>query len=147
MRRAAEICFAISDYEGARTHEARYREWGEGIGAKLAELVRRGLDIPRGAYEEMLAELGALRISFEKIFAEYSAVLTASAPGPAPFGLQSTGDPVMNRAWTALGVPAITVRRPTQTEGALPLGLQIAVGHGQDELALAAACAWEQAFA
>ncbi len=146
-RRAGEICFAISDYEGARAHEARYREHGENIGAKLSELVRRGLAISRAQYEEMLIELSGLRTAFEKIFGEYSAVLTASTLGPAPLGLASTGDPVMNRAWTALGVPAITVPRPVKKPGDLPLGLQIAAGHSQDGLALASACAWERAFA
>jgi Asp-tRNA(Asn)/Glu-tRNA(Gln) amidotransferase A subunit family amidase len=68
--------------------------------------------------------------------------------GVAPLGLGSTGDPVRNRAWTALGVPAITVRRPMAIDDAagLPLGLQIATGQGQDARALAAACAWEEVF-
>jgi amidase len=143
-RRAAEICFLISDYEGARSHEARYRQHGEAIGAKLADLVRRGLAVTRTQYEEALAELRALGVDFEKMFAEYPALLTASAPGPAPPGLQFTGDPIQNRAWTALGVPAITVRRPGV---GLPLGLQIATARGSEAVALAAACAWEQAFA
>jgi Asp-tRNA(Asn)/Glu-tRNA(Gln) amidotransferase A subunit family amidase len=142
--RAAEICFAISDYEGARTHEARYAEHGERIGAKLAALVQRGLAMAESEYREMLAERDALRPFFDRLFAEYGAILCKSAPGPAPEGLASTGDPVMNRAWTALGVPAITVRRPGD---GLPLGLQIATAGGEEALALAAACAWEEAFA
>ena len=104
--------------------------------------------LSRRHYEEALAELFDLRGAFDKMFAEYGAILTASALGPAPAGLGSTGDPVMNRAWTALGVPAITVRRPRgNIDGSeLPLGLQIAAGRGEDAVALAAACAWEEAF-
>ena len=145
-RRATEICTLISDYEGARTHEARYAEHGEEIGAKLAELVRRGLALSRAVYEESLAELAELRGVFEALFNEYGAILTASALGPAPLGLASTGDPVMNRAWTALGVPSITVRRPDETPSGLPLGLQIATSRHQEATALAAACAWEECF-
>lgn len=143
-RRATEICTLVSDYEGARAHGARYAEHGERIGAKLAELVRRGLALPRSVYEESLAELVTLRAAFDALFSEYGAILTASALGAAPLGLGSTGDPVMNRAWTALGVPAITVKRPGN---GLPLGLQIATAKNQEALALAAACAWEEVLA
>ena len=145
-RRASEICVWISDYEGARTHEFRFKQFGDRVGAKLAELIRRGLALPRGQYDELLVELAELRATFEKDFAG-TGVLTAAAPGHAPLGLGSTGDPVMNRAWTALGVPAITVRRPKSLDhDGLPLGLQIAAARGDDGTALAAACAWEEVF-
>src|SRR6185369_16370917 len=45
----------INDYEGARTHEERWRQYGERIGARLAQLVREGLAIPAEKYEVALA--------------------------------------------------------------------------------------------
>ncbi len=39
----------------------------------------------------------------------WDAVLMPAAPGAAPAGLETTGDASMNRFWTALHVPAITV--------------------------------------
>jgi Asp-tRNA(Asn)/Glu-tRNA(Gln) amidotransferase A subunit family amidase len=70
------------------------------------------------------------------LFAEYPIVLSPAATGPAPLGLQSTGDPRMNAPWTALGVPAISV--PMPVDGA-PIGLQMtaAAGHDAELLALA----------
>ena len=41
---------------------------------------------------------------------EYDVILTPSAPGAAPHGLGSTGNPVFNRLWTLLGTPASTCR-------------------------------------
>ncbi len=37
------------------------------------------------------------------------ALLTPSAPGEAPLGLDWTGDPVFNYIWTALYMPSITL--------------------------------------
>jgi amidase len=51
-------------------------------------------------------------------------LLTPSAPGEAPRSLESTGDPVFNRAWTLLGVPCVTVPHGKGAHG-LPLAVQL----------------------
>jgi Asp-tRNA(Asn)/Glu-tRNA(Gln) amidotransferase A subunit family amidase len=63
------------------------------------------------------------------VFRHYPVLITPAAPGPAPEGLQSTGDPVMNLPWTALGVPAVSVPIPVL---GLPLGLQLVSESGTD---------------
>ena len=50
--------------------------------------------------------------------------LSPSAQGPAPRGLASTGDPVMNLPWTHAGLPVLGVPAGRNAEG-LPMGLQI----------------------
>lgn len=61
---------------------------------------------------------------------DYDAVLLPAATGAAP-PLADTGDAVMNRFWTALHVPAITV--PVwRNADRLPLGLQLLGGLGDD---------------
>ena len=73
-------------------------------------------------------------------------MLTPSAPGAAPRGLGSTGEPTFNRLWTLLGTPCINV--PGLLDGAgLPLGVQIVARFGRDRFALAAAAAVEAAIA
>jgi amidase len=52
-------------------------------------------------------------------------LLTPSAPSEAPRSLESTGDPVFNRAWTLFGVPCVTVPHGKGAHG-LPLGVQLA---------------------
>ena len=64
------------------------------------------------------------------VFRTHSVVATPAAPGPAPEGLASTGDPRLNTPWTALGVPAISV--PMPAGGGLPLGLQLVAAAGAD---------------
>lgn len=53
-------------------------------------------------------------------------LLTAIAPGPAPRGLDSTGDPILLAPWSHLGLPAICVQSGQRSPEGLPLGLQVA---------------------
>jgi Asp-tRNA(Asn)/Glu-tRNA(Gln) amidotransferase A subunit family amidase len=63
-------------------------------------------------------------------------LVTPSAPGQAPAGLEWTGDPVFNLIWTSLHVPCVTVPAGTGPDG-LPLGIQIVTRIGEDRQALA----------
>ena len=65
-------------------------------------------------------------------------MLTPSAPGAAPHGLGSTGEPTFNRLWTLLGT-AVRQRAGTCRSGGLPLGVQVVGRFGRDRFALAAA--------
>ena len=58
--------------------------------------------------------------------------LSPSAPGPAPKGLLSTGDPVMNLPWTHSGLPTLGIPSGKNAQG-LPLGLQVAAPWYEDE--------------
>jgi Asp-tRNA(Asn)/Glu-tRNA(Gln) amidotransferase A subunit family amidase len=57
-----------------------------------------------------------------------------SAPGAAPAGLESTGDPIMNLPWTHSGLPSVNLPSGFTSEG-LPMGLQ-AVGRWYEDEAL-----------
>ena len=134
--RLAAAARTINDYEGARTHAARYREFGERIGLRLAALVGRGLEMPEGEYTDALAHVTRMRARLANVLWEYPAILSPAATGPAPAGFDSTGDPANNAPWTALGVPAISV--PLAVAGA-PLGLQITAAWGRDDALVAVA--------
>jgi Asp-tRNA(Asn)/Glu-tRNA(Gln) amidotransferase A subunit family amidase len=56
--------------------------------------------------------------------------------GPAPKGLDSTGDPVMNLPWTQIGFPALNLPTEKNEEG-LPMGLQVVAKWNADETLLA----------
>lgn len=130
---AVQVIFA---YEGARTHEARWREHGERIGQKLAQLVEEGLRISRDQYHAALITVVEIKRQMSSLFRHYPVLITPAAPGTAPEGLESTGDPVMNSPWTALGVPAISIPMPVL---GLPLGLQLVSESGTDGALLALA--------
>lgn len=58
--------------------------------------------------------------------------VSPAAPGPAPEGIDDTGDPSMNRPWTNAGLPTLTLPVDETDEG-LPLGLQCSARFGADE--------------
>jgi Asp-tRNA(Asn)/Glu-tRNA(Gln) amidotransferase A subunit family amidase len=59
-------------------------------------------------------------------------LLTPSALGAAPVGLDFTGDPVMCRPWTLLGLPAANLPAWRRPDG-LPVGVQL-IGTRRDDL-------------
>ena len=69
--------------------------------------------------------------------------LSPSAPGAAPAGLESTGDPIMNLPWSHAGLPTVTVPAGVNDQD-LPFGLQLAGQWQGDEQLLAWAIDIEQ---
>ena len=134
---AAEI---INRYEGARSHRARFEEFGDRIGRKLAALVRDGLRLNPSEYEDARAHVEQMKVEVNSIFWDYPVILTPAAAGRAPAGLDSTGDPAYNAPWTALGVPAISV--PLPVDGG-PLGVQMTAAWGRDDALVAVAAQLE----
>ena len=90
-------------------------EEGQAIDPELVEEIREGRAVLREETQHLMDVHGV------------DLWICPAAPGPAPEGLDSTGDPVMNLPWTHVGLPALTVPAGAATNG-LPLGLQI-VGH------------------
>lgn len=128
-------------YEGARFHEARYREYGDRL-ADLAQLVREGLQIPVERYEETMRSIESCKVQMIEMLATTPVILTPAAVGPAPLGLAFTGDTRMNAPWTALGTPAISIPMPIPS--GLPLGLQLTAAPGEDARVLHAAVSLQQ---
>lgn len=58
-------------------------------------------------------------------------LLAPAAPGEAPEGLESTGDPILNRVWTLLHMPCMTLPLLTGPAG-LPMGAQLIGRIGRD---------------
>jgi Asp-tRNA(Asn)/Glu-tRNA(Gln) amidotransferase A subunit family amidase len=104
------------------------REWDEGraqLSASLAARLESGRQVRAVDYLRALARLPELRASFAELFAQrYDAILTPTAAGTAPAGLDSTGDPAFCTLWTLCGMPAVSVPLMEGANG-LPLGVQL----------------------
>jgi Asp-tRNA(Asn)/Glu-tRNA(Gln) amidotransferase A subunit family amidase len=100
----------------------------------------------RHTAREYLAALDA-REEARKLLAPLSVgadlVLAPSALGVAPEGLAFTGDPVMCRPWTLLGLPAANFPAYRRQDG-LPVGVQL-VGPAGDDLSFLAGLALVEA--
>jgi Asp-tRNA(Asn)/Glu-tRNA(Gln) amidotransferase A subunit family amidase len=87
--------------------------------------------IGNAAYREALGMRDQLRAKFARFVSSYDAVITPPAPGEAPAGIDTSGDPVFCSIWTLLGTPAITLPIGLGPDG-LPLGLQLVGAEGGD---------------
>lgn len=132
----------VMAYEAARTRATELAH-ADALSAPLAELLRTGAATDRRDYDQACEIVARTRREVLDLFAGYDAVIGPAAPGPAPAGLAATGDPVLSRAWQALGLPVVTVPGLRTPQG-LPLGVQV-VGPPQSEAALLRTASWIQA--
>ena len=118
-------------------------EWEKGrdrLSEKLRGLLARGREASALEYQKALACVPLLYEGCGEIFEQYDAILTPSAPGTAPRGLDATGDPAFCTLWTFLGTPAITLPLMRGANG-LPLGVQL-VGQRHDDARLLRTARW-----
>lgn len=87
----------------------------------LLEAIRRGRAVKGEAYIAARQLQLKSQQSWEALFGEADLVLTSSALGTAPEGLQHTGDSAFNKGWSVLGWPCVHL--PTVAAHGLPLGV------------------------
>ncbi len=130
----------VSNVECAAFHEEWYRERADDLGTKLRGSVEMGMLIPGIRYVQAQRLRRQFRRDMVAMVKQVDAVMTPSAPSPAPAGLESTGDPAFQQPWTSSGLPSIAV--PSGLDGAgLPLSVQFG-GIPFEEGALFAAARW-----
>jgi Asp-tRNA(Asn)/Glu-tRNA(Gln) amidotransferase A subunit family amidase len=131
----------IFAYEAARNLAYEYDNHRDRVSAVLREsLLTPGRALPLSAYVEALETAEAYRAHLDDMFRGVDVLLTPSAPGEAPEGLGSTGDPRFNSIWTLAWTPCVTLPAGTGPQG-LPLGIQLVGARFRDE-ALFDAAAW-----
>ncbi len=88
-------------------------------------------------YQALVQKRKLLRSSYDELQNEFDACVTLSAPGPAPLGLDWTGDAVFAVPSSVLGTPSYSL--PVLEAEGLPLGLQVMGYADQDARAFSAA--------
>lgn len=129
----------IAGFEFARAITWERTNRGQLLSRKLLEgRCEDGLQCSYDEYVQAQAVVAEQRTAVGKLMRDIDVLLTPVAPGEAWEGLQATGDPVFNTAWTALHLPAMSIPAFKGPTG-LPVGLQLVGGFRQDEQLLAAA--------
>jgi Asp-tRNA(Asn)/Glu-tRNA(Gln) amidotransferase A subunit family amidase len=128
--------------EMSQVHAAWFAEHESLYHPRTADLIREGQSVSAAEAAEARAGQSALRQELQGLMTDHGilAWISPAATGPAPEGLDSTGDPIMNLPWTHAGLPVVTIPAGAAANG-LPLGLQIAAAAGEDEW-LVAFAAW-----
>jgi Asp-tRNA(Asn)/Glu-tRNA(Gln) amidotransferase A subunit family amidase len=133
--------------EAALVHAEWFAAYGTRYHPQTAQMIRRGKQIDtssltraRDGRERLRAELMTLMGAFG-----LDLWLSPAAPGPAPRGLDYTGDAIMNLPWSHSGLPAVSLPAGTNSAG-LPLGLQVAARWYADEALLIWSLALERAL-
>lgn len=124
--------------EAAEVHAAWYADYADEYHAKTAELIERGKRVSDDQLRSARQGQAKLRQQLTELMDENGLDLWISpaAVGPAPEGLESTGDPVMNLPWTHAGLPTASIPSGANQSG-LPLGLQVTGRWYEDERMLA----------
>jgi len=138
----------IMSAEAAQVHADWFGEYENLYSTKFTELIRRGQQFSDDHLQNALSARDSFRSDIRRIFLDHNidVWISPSTIGPAPKGLESTGDPVMNLPWTQAGLPAVNLPAGKNRDG-LPLGLQLAANWYKDESLLFWAKELEKALA
>jgi Asp-tRNA(Asn)/Glu-tRNA(Gln) amidotransferase A subunit family amidase len=120
---------------------------GGEVSKQFRDLIAEGRKVT--ATEYLAARRDAQRYAegMATIFEQYSdAILTLSARGVAPQGIEATGDPVFCTFWTLTGLPSLNLPLLANADG-LPIGVQLVGAAGRDERLLRTARALIQTIA
>ena len=127
----ADIAYSYShEYETAKNL----------LSDSLRGQIERGMSYSAVAYHRAMSQQAILDVILAELFQEYDVLLTPSASGEAPIGLDDTGDPSFCTIWTFCGVPALNI--PVfQGENGMPIGTQL-VGAKNDDARLLRSANW-----
>ncbi|HYE40318.1 MAG TPA: amidase [Ramlibacter sp.] len=139
-RHALDWHRTIMEAEMAANLEMEWEKGRDKLSEQLRSLLERGRQVPALDYQKAVARIPILNDGFDEIFERCDAILTPAAPGTAPQGLGSTGDPSFCTLWTLCGMPALSLPLMQGGNG-LPLGVQL-VGRRHGDARLLRTARW-----
>ncbi|WP_417435683.1 amidase [Hoeflea sp.] len=135
----------IQDYEAGLACGPDLARHRDQLSPVLLRTIERGQAITPSEYDAARRLVKRGRGATRALFGEVDILLTPSAPGAAPRGLETTGDPRFNKLWTLMGTPAINIPG-FKDNAAMPLGIQAVARFGHDKRLLDVAAMLESAF-
>jgi Asp-tRNA(Asn)/Glu-tRNA(Gln) amidotransferase A subunit family amidase len=129
---AWELHQTIMSAEMALNLEREYNSGRDRLSERLRMQIEQGLAVRAVDYQRALARIGPIHESFVELFEQRcDAIITPAAPGPAPKGLEATGDPAFCTLWTLCGMPCVSLPL-MQAKNGLPIGVQLVGPRGGD---------------
>ena len=129
--RAIDMHRTIMEVDMAHNLHRDYEKGSDKLSPALRTIIERGRARLAIDYTRAVAGVAPLNATLGSVFDEFDAILTPAAPGEAPRGLDSTGNPIFCSIWTYLGTPAVTLPL-MQGENGLPLGVQLVARRDND---------------
>lgn len=121
----------IMEADLAANFAKEYRNGKDRLSPVLREMIERGQQVLAIDYNAAVERIEDYRGEIAEIIGEYDAILTPSAAGEAPKGLEATGSPAFCTIWTLAGVPALTMPI-LQGPNGMPLGVQMVSAKNDD---------------
>jgi aspartyl-tRNA(Asn)/glutamyl-tRNA(Gln) amidotransferase subunit A len=115
---------AILEVEAATYHEPSFRLHAEEFGAGIRACVEAGLKRPATDYVRADRARQRFREEARRLLMSYDALISPTAPAPAPRGLEWTGDASLCAPWSSAGFPSISLPSGVAASG-LPHAVQL----------------------
>ena len=110
-----------------------YIDKGGETSATFRELIEEGRRVTATQYLAALRDAERYAEGMLGIFEQVAdAIITPSARGVAPLGIEATGDPVFCSLWSLVGFPSLNLPLLANSDG-LPIGVQLVGAPGRDE--------------
>lgn len=134
----AECQSNVMAYEAWQAFAWERTHFASQMTQRMHELLQRGGEIDPSAYSHAIARRIKMLYDEEKLFQGVDLIVTPAALGEAPQDLSITGDPILSRQWTFLGLPTLAVPVSLGRTG-MPVGVQLIGRFGCDSYLLAVA--------
>ena len=109
-----------------------YNRGKEQLSAQMREAIEEGRSVLAHDYLAAVDWIEVLNAGLEQIFNRFDAIITPAAPGEAPRGLETTGNPAFCTLWTLCGTPAVSLPLLRGSNG-MPMGVQLVGRRGYDD--------------
>ena len=121
----------IMEADLAKNLAAEYGRGADQLSSILREMIERGQVILAVDYNRANDWMPVVRGLLDEAFRWNDALVTPATTGPAPHGLDSTGNPIFCTLWSYLGLPAVNLPL-FRAEDGLPFGAQLVAARGDD---------------
>jgi Asp-tRNA(Asn)/Glu-tRNA(Gln) amidotransferase A subunit family amidase len=146
LRDAGTLSRKINAWESRWPLNTYARDIGmDGLSPIMRARLKEAESMSLEEYQGLLEARTRCREIYSKLATVADACITLGAPGPAPVGIASTGDPAFAIPGSLLGVPALSM--PMFEISGMPLGLQVLGFSERDSDLFAVAAALQETTA